>query len=63
MTTLSDMKIAIRCPECGQMTEELIERVATNGVIPCSICQGLIDLSVDECQEQVDLARKLAGCP
>jgi len=57
------MKIAIRCPECGQMTEELIERVATNGVIPCSICQGLIDLSVDECQEQVDLARKLAGCP
>ncbi len=63
MTTLSAMKIAVPCPECGQMTEEPIERVATNDVIPCSICQGLIDLSVDECREKVDLARKLSGSP
>lgn len=45
------------------MSEEPIERVATNEIIPCSICQGLIDLSVDECREKVDLALKLAGGP
>jgi hypothetical protein len=45
------------------MTEEPIERIATNEIIPCSICQGLIDLSVDECREKVNLARKLVGGP
>ncbi len=61
MTKFSDMKIAVPCPECGQMTDEPIERIATNDVIPCSLCHGLIDLSVDECREKVDLAQKLAG--
>jgi len=45
------------------MTDEPVELVATNDIIPCSICQGLIDLSGDECREKVALARKLAGCP
>jgi hypothetical protein len=63
VTTLTAMKIAAPCPECGQMSEEPIERVATNEIIPCSIYQGLIDLSVDECREKVDLALKLAGGP
>ena len=63
MATLSAMKIAVPCPECGQMTDEPVELVATNDIIPCSICQGLIDLSGDECREKVALARKLAGCP
>jgi hypothetical protein len=59
LTNLADTKIAVPCPECGQTTDEPIERIATNDIIPCSLCQGFIDLSTEECREKVDLARDL----
>jgi hypothetical protein len=42
------------------MSPEPPERIVQNDVIPCSICGGLIDLSVDECKDAVARARTLA---
>jgi hypothetical protein len=57
---MADIPIDVPCPDCGQMSPEPPERIVQNDVIPCSICGGLIDLSVDECKDAVARARTLA---
>ncbi len=49
--------VKVPCPDCGELSPEPVERVATHDVIPCSLCGGLIDLSVNECKEAVATAR------
>ena len=49
--------VSVPCPECGEGSVEPIDRVATIDVIPCSLCGGLIDLSVKVCQPAVEQAR------
>ncbi|MBI3433960.1 MAG: hypothetical protein HY056_02620 [Proteobacteria bacterium] len=51
--------IAIPCPDCGELAEEPIDQVTENGVIPCSLCGGLIDLAAEECREALVRARAL----
>jgi hypothetical protein len=51
--------LAVPCPDCGQMSSEPISRLAAHDVIPCSLCGGLIDLSVDNCREVVEQAKTL----
>lgn len=49
----------VPCPDCGQLSPEPIDRIVENDVIPCSLCAGLIDLTVDECRPIVSDARRL----
>jgi hypothetical protein len=49
--------VSVPCPECGQASVEPVHRVATNDVIPCSLCGGLIDLSVEDCRPAVAQAK------
>jgi hypothetical protein len=49
--------LPIPCPDCGELSPEPIERVASNDVIMCSLCGGLIDLSVEECRPLVEQAK------
>ena len=56
---LKPMIVNVPCPDCGQLSPEPIGRVAENDVIPCSLCAGLIDLTVDDCRPAVSDARRL----
>jgi hypothetical protein len=56
---LKSMIANVPCPDCGQLSPEPIERIVENDVIPCSLCAGLIDLTVDDCQSIVSDARRL----
>jgi endogenous inhibitor of DNA gyrase (YacG/DUF329 family) len=49
--------VSVPCPECGEASVEPVHRVATNDVIPCSLCGGLIDLSAADCQVAVAEAK------
>ena len=51
--------IKVPCPDCGELSFEPIERIVQNDVIPCSLCGGLIDLSVDDCKSIVSNAKNL----
>ena len=53
----ADAIVKVPCPDCGELSPEPVERVAKNDVIPCSLCGGLIDLSVSECKDAVTIAR------
>jgi hypothetical protein len=52
-----DETVPVPCPDCGELSPEPIELVATNDVIMCSLCGGLIDLSVEECRAPVQQAK------
>lgn len=56
---IKSMIVNVPCPDCGEMSPEPIERIAENVVIPCSLCAGLIDLTVEECRPMVSDARRL----
>jgi len=45
--------LPIPCLDCGELSNEPIEHVATNDIIPCSLCGGLIDLTADNCRTLV----------
>ena len=53
--------VKVPCPDCGELSPEPAERVAKHDVIPCSLCGGLIDLTVDECKQAVATARGLSS--
>jgi hypothetical protein len=55
--------IGIPCPDCNELSSEPLKRVVENenDVIPCSLCGGLIDLSVEKCRPLVEQARMLLG--
>jgi uncharacterized Zn finger protein len=56
--------LPIPCPDCGELSNELIERVATNDIIPCSLCGGLIDLTAENCRLLVHQAKaRIANSP
>jgi hypothetical protein len=61
MPEIKDGKLAIPCPDCGEMSPEPIDRLLDNDVIPCSICGGLMDLSTEECRPLVEQARTYAA--
>ena len=52
-----DATLAVPCPDCGELSHEPVERLATFDVIPCSLCGGLIDLTSEDCQAQVKQAK------
>lgn len=54
-----DAKLKVRCSDCGEETFELVEHIAGNDIIPCSICAGIINLGAPECQEAVAQAKKM----
>lgn len=61
---MSDSKTAtvkLTCASCGEVTEEPVERIVADDVIPCAICGGLIDLMDPQFREQVQAARKAAA--
>jgi len=49
--------LPIPCPDCGEFSNEPIEHVATNDIIPCSLCGGLIDLTAENCRMLVQQAK------
>ena len=49
--------VSVPCPECGETSVEPVHRVATNDVVPCSLCGGLIDLSIEDCRAAVAQAK------
>jgi hypothetical protein len=51
--------VKVPCPDCGELSPEPLERIVQIDVIPCSLCGGLIDLSVDDCKSIVDDAKTL----
>jgi hypothetical protein len=53
------MIVSVPCPDCGQFSQEPIERIVENDVIPCALCAGLIDLAAEDCQSIVSDARRL----
>jgi hypothetical protein len=56
--------IPVPCPDCGEMSNELIAHVVELDVIPCSLCGGLIDLAAENCQPIVKRAKlQLASAP
>lgn len=57
MTMLQTDKVEVPCPDCGQLSLELLEHVRDLEVIPCSICGGLIDLSAENCRTIVEHAK------
>ncbi len=59
MAESDNATLPIPCPDCGELSNEPIERVATNDVIPCSLCGGLIDLAAEDCRALVEKAKSL----
>ncbi len=59
MVEIDNRTLPIPCPDCGEISSEPIQRIATNDVIPCSLCCGLIDLSVEDCRLLVDKAKDI----
>jgi hypothetical protein len=57
MAETNQATLPIPCPDCGELSAEPIERVASNDVIPCSLCGGLIDLTADDCRPLVEQAK------
>ncbi len=61
MAPSPEMTVKLTCASCGEVTEEPVERIVADDVIPCAICGGLIDLMDPQFREQVQAARKAAG--
>jgi hypothetical protein len=53
----NDQTVPVPCPDCGELNPQPLEDVANNDVIMCSLCGGLIDLSVEECRPLVEQAK------
>jgi len=49
--------LPIPCPECHELSHEPVGRIASNDIIPCSLCGGLIDLAAEDCRLLVEQAK------
>jgi hypothetical protein len=57
MVETFEATLPIPCPECRELSHEPVRRIASNDIIPCSLCGGLIDLAAEDCRSLVEQAK------